>query len=58
MKIVKLTCPECGHKWTWGFWEWVLKTPFHMFNFHAMRDARKTKCPKCGKTSWITRGID
>ena len=48
-----LTCPGCGHKWSYGYFEWVWKAPVHVFNLFIMKDKRKTKCPKCGKKSWI-----
>lgn len=43
----KLKCPECNHEWEYGYWEWVWKAPFHTFT------KRLTKCPKCGKRSYI-----
>ena len=53
--IVKLECPECGHKWECAYWSWIFKTLFHEYVFHQRKDYRKTLCPKCGKKSWITR---
>jgi DNA-directed RNA polymerase subunit RPC12/RpoP len=50
-----LMCPRCGHKWIWDYWKWVLKAPFHMFDFKEWRDYRKTKCPVCEQKSWIFR---
>ena len=50
-------CPKCGKKFTIkGYWKWVLKCPFHLFNFKEMRDYRVTKCPHCKQKtfmSWI-----
>lgn len=51
----KLQCPECGHTWEYGFWQWTLRAPFHEYVFFLKKDFRKTKCPKCGKKSWIAR---
>ena len=50
-----LECPKCGHKWKSGYWLWVWQAPFHMFCIPQWKDSRKTKCPKCGEKSWITR---
>jgi len=52
---VKLQCPECNHEWESNYWKWILKAPFHEFVFFRMKDYRRTKCPKCGKKSWIAR---
>ena len=50
-----LTCPHCDYKWTWGYWEWIFKAPFHWFCFHIWKDFRRTKCPNCKRISWIPR---
>ena len=50
-----LTCPCCGHKWTWNYWKWILKSLFHIFNFFSWKDYRYTECPNCGKKSWMAR---
>ena len=50
-----LTCPHCGYKWTWGYWEWIFKAQFHWFCFHIWKDFRRTRCPNCKKISWIPR---
>lgn len=50
---VKLHCPECGYEWEYGYWEWIWKAQMHCFNFLIWKDKRKTKCPNCGKKSWI-----
>ncbi len=49
----KLQCPECGYEWVYGYWQWTFKAQFHVFNFLKWKDKRRTKCPKCGKKSWI-----
>ena len=51
----KLICPYCGYTWTYGFFEWAFKAPFHWFNFFMWRDKRYTKCPECQVKSWIYR---
>ena len=49
-KQIKLICPNCGKPNFYRNWfEWVLHTPFHGFG------KRKTKCPWCGKSSWVKR---
>ena len=50
-----LTCPKCAASWQWGYFKWILKAPFHWFNFTTWRDKRYTKCPCCGKRSWMYR---
>lgn len=52
---VHLKCPACGHEWSWNYWKWVLKAPFHMFHFIEWRDYRKTKCPSCEERLWMYR---
>ena len=50
MRKLKLffSCPECGKEFTiHGYWNWVLHAPFHWFG------KRSTKCPECGKRSWV-----
>lgn len=49
----KLTCPICGYKWKYKYWEWVFKAPFHIFNFLKWKDKRRTTCPYCKQISWI-----
>ena len=55
----KLECPKCGHKWEYGYWQWIWKAQFHWLVFRCnparIRDYRKTKCPNCGEKSWIAR---
>ena len=51
----QLQCPYCGHKWKYGFWEWVLKSPFHWFDWRKCRDLRYTKCPACKMRTWMFR---
>ena len=51
--MLKLECPKCGHTWEMNYWKWILKAPFHMFNFIKWKDKRKIKCPNCGQRSWI-----
>jgi hypothetical protein len=55
--MIKLQCPKCKHEWKTKYFKWVFKAPFHWFYFDVKafrpRDLRKTKCPKCGKKSWI-----
>ena len=55
MAKVKLKCPNCEHEWDYSYFQWILKAPFHLFSFSKWKDFRKTKCPKCGKKSWISR---
>ena len=41
-------CPHCSHLFEIkGYWKWILTNPFHWFG------KRYTKCPHCGKRSWI-----
>ena len=50
MKEVILNCPNCGRRFVKRNWiVWVLVAPFHWFG------KRYTKCPTCGKWSWIKR---
>ena len=53
----KLKCPKCEHEWECNYWKWVWKAPFHWLVLQKkplrIRDYRKTKCPNCGKKSWI-----
>ena len=55
----KLECPKCGHKWEYGYWQWIWKAQFHWLVFKRnpfrIRDYRKTQCPNCGQWSWIAR---
>ena len=55
----KLECPKCGHKWEYGYWQWIWKAQMHWLVFKRnparIRDYRKTKCPNCGQWSWIAR---
>ena len=53
MALRKLTCPVCGHRWKYGYWEWVFKAQFHVFNFLKWKDKRRTRCPYCKEISWI-----
>lgn len=56
MKEVKVICPKCGVLITYKNWfSWILHTPFHWFDFSGLRDYRRTKCPKCGKISYMKR---
>lgn len=49
-KQIKLICLNCSKVNFYKNWfEWVLHTPFHWFG------KRKTKCPWCGKSSWVGR---
>ena len=50
-----LTCPKCAASWQWGYLKWIIKAPFHWFNFITWRDKRYTRCPCCGKRSWMNR---
>lgn len=55
---VKLSCPHCGHEWTWCYLHWLFVAPFHWIKRKkkdTWRDYRKTECPNCGKKSWIAR---
>ena len=58
-KSAKLHCPKCGHKWEYSYWQWIFKTLFHWLHWDketkSLRDYRRTKCPVCGKYSWIKR---
>ena len=49
----KLKCPHCGNEWEYSYWQWVWKAQIHCFNFIKWKDKRYTKCPNCGKKSWI-----
>lgn len=43
------TCPKCGEKFSAKGWiKWIFFSPFHWLL------ARKTKCSKCGKYSYVT----
>ena len=54
----KLQCPKCNAEWEMDYWKWVWKAPFHTIAItikpFRVKDKRKTKCPRCGETSWIT----
>ena len=26
-------CPKCGHKWEYGYWQWIWKAQFHWLVF-------------------------
>ena len=46
--IMHLRCPKCDTQFTVnGYWRWVFTSPFHGIT------TRKTKCPKCGKRSYM-----
>ena len=41
-------CPKCQKTFMiHGYWNWVFHAPFHWFG------KRLTKCPECGKRSWV-----
>ena len=52
-KSIGLECPKCGYQWTTSYWKWVFKAQMHWFKWRERRDYRYTKCPSCGKRSWI-----
>ena len=54
MKEVKLTCPMCGHKFTFkNYWVWVFwYAPCHFIKYNY------TKCPSCMQRSWMKRETD
>ena len=54
----KFTCPNCGKTFEQNFWAWTMSTPFHVFDFVNFRDKRKTKCPECGKRSYMKREFE
>ena len=48
MLNLRFTCPKCGEHFTVkGYIKWIFFSPFHWFL------ARKTKCPNCGKRSYV-----
>ena len=50
MREVSLQCPNCKKGITFkNIFHWILHSPFHMFT------KRLTKCPFCGKKSWMKR---
>ena len=53
--IVIFTCPKCNGSFQMRWSKWIFTTIFHWFNFKEMRDYRKTKCPYCGKKSYMKR---
>lgn len=51
MKRIALMCPKCDNVFIYNWFVWVLHSPFHWFG------KRYTKCPHCGKRSWLRRGV-
>ena len=49
----KLKCPECNHEWEMNYLKWIFTALFHNFSFKIWKDKRLTKCPNCGKKSWV-----
>lgn len=49
-------CPKCNYNWSYNYFIWVLKSPFHWIGIDPKygypRDYRKTKCPNCGEKWW------
>ena len=56
--MIKLTCPNCNKTFEMTFWNWIMTTPFHWFDFITFRDSRKTKCPHCGKKTYMKREFE
>jgi predicted RNA-binding Zn-ribbon protein involved in translation (DUF1610 family) len=47
-------CPECGEIYTIdSYWKWLFTTYVHCFDFVRRKDYRRTKCPHCGKKSFV-----
>ena len=60
MKKINLICPKCGHEFSFkNYWHWVWHSPFHWLMLETIADRpyeiRKTKCPHCGKKSWMRK---
>ena len=53
--MTKFTCPNCNKTFEMNFWHWIFSTTFHWFDIFNFRDIRKTKCPHCGKKSYMKR---
>jgi DNA-directed RNA polymerase subunit RPC12/RpoP len=54
--MTKLQCPKCGEKFERNYFTWVWLAPFHCVQIEKpfrIRDKRYTKCPNCGKRSWM-----
>ena len=45
--MLNFHCPECQKDFQMTRLKWLFTTAFHMFG------KRKTKCPNCGKKSWL-----
>ena len=46
--ILYFTCPKCNKDFMkYGYWRWILTTPFHWFG------KRYTRCPHCEKKSYM-----
>ena len=48
-------CPNCGEMFQMNWIKWMFTTLFHWFNFKEWKDYRKTKCPCCGKKSYMRK---
>ena len=51
----KFNCPHCGMIFEMNYLKWLFTTPFHWFSFRKMKDYRLTKCPYCGKKSYMRK---
>lgn len=45
--MAKFHCIHCGNVFKKSYFKWLFTTVFHTFT------KRLTKCPKCGKKSWM-----
>ena len=52
-KSIGLECPKCGYQWTTSYLKWIFKAQMHWIKWSEKRDYRYTRCPSCGKRSWI-----
>ncbi len=53
--MVHFCCPNCGEMFQMNWWKWMFITAFHWFNIREWRDYRRTKCPCCGKKSYMRK---
>lgn len=53
----KFKCPKCGKEFQMSFLKWIFTAPVHNFHMFEWRDYRNTKCPHCGKKSFIKREL-